>query len=184
MRRVSSRHLHPADDGSPGLPPPVISGHSDLSIGSRLSRSSRVVRGARREFISRSYNLLLRVAVGTSLADAQCGFKAVRADVARQLLPLVQDDGWFFDTELLFLAEQIGLRIHEVPVDWVEDLDSRVDVLRTARADLAGIARVLRRRAAGRLPISELRARIGRQPLGGTAPPTGVAGAPTPRLAA
>src|SRR3954466_9200701 len=82
---------------------PLISGHSDLAIGTRLSSSSRVVRGAKREFISRSYNLLLRGTLGTSLADAQCGFKAVRADVADRLLPLVQDDGWFFDTELLFL---------------------------------------------------------------------------------
>jgi putative flippase GtrA len=149
---------------------PLISGHSDLAIGSRLSSSSRVVRGAKREFISRSYNLLLRTTLGTSLADAQCGFKAIRADVAGQLLPLVQDDGWFFDTELLFLAEQIGLRIHEVPVDWVDDPDSRVDILRTARADVAGIARVLRRGAAGRLLITDLRARIGRQPLGESAP--------------
>jgi putative flippase GtrA len=144
---------------------PLISGHSDLAVGSRLSASSRVVRGAKREFISRSYNMLLRGTLGTSLADAQCGFKAVRADVAGQLLPLVQDDGWFFDTELLFLAEQVGLRIHEVPVDWVDDPDSRVDILRTARGDLAGIARVLRDRAAGRLPIADLRCRIGRQPL-------------------
>jgi putative flippase GtrA len=144
---------------------PLISGHSDLAIGSRLSSSSRVVRGAKREFISRSYNVLLRTTVGTSLADAQCGFKAVRADVAGQLLPLVQDDGWFFDTELLFLAEQVGLRIHEVPVDWVDDPDSRVDILRTARGDLAGIARVLRDRTAGRLPLADLRSRIGRQPL-------------------
>jgi putative flippase GtrA len=144
---------------------PLISGHSDLAVGSRLSSSSRVVRGAKREFISRSYNLLLRGTLGTSLADAQCGFKAVRADVADRLLPLVRDDGWFFDTELLFLAEQVGLRIHEVPVDWVDDPDSRVDILRTARGDLAGIVRVLRDRAGGRLPLADLRSRIGRQPL-------------------
>src|SRR4051812_702757 len=144
---------------------PLISGHSDLAVGSRLSSSSRVVRGAKREFISRSYNLLLRGTLGTSLADAQCGFKAVRADVADRLLPLVRDDGWFFDTELLFLAEQVGLRIHEVPVDWVDDPDSRVDILRTACGDLAGIVRVLRDRAAGRLPLADLRSRIGRQPL-------------------
>src|SRR4051812_8614973 len=144
---------------------PLISGHSDLAVGSRLSSSSRVVRGAKREFISRGYNLLLRSTLGTPLADAQCGFKAVRADVAGQLLPLVRDDGWFFDTELLFLAEQVGLRIHQVPVDWVDDPDSRVDILRTACGDLAGIVRVLRDRAAGRLPLADLRSRIGRQPL-------------------
>jgi putative flippase GtrA len=157
---------------------PLISGHSDLAVGSRLSRSSRVVRGAKREVISRGYNLLLRGTLGTSLPDAQCGFKAIRADVADRLLPLVEDDGWFFDTELLFLAERTGLRIHEVPVDWVDDPDSRVDIVRTARADLAGIVRLLHDRATGRLPIAELRARIGRQALvvGPSAAPAGVLG--------
>jgi putative flippase GtrA len=157
---------------------PLISGHSDLAIGSRLSPSSRVVRGAKRELISRSYNLLLRGALRTSLPDAQCGFKAIRADVAQRVLPLVEDDGWFFDTELLFLAERIGLRIHQVPVDWVDDPDTRVNIVRTARADLAGIVRLLRGRAAGRLPIAELRARIGRQPLAGgpSGAPAGVLG--------
>jgi putative flippase GtrA len=144
---------------------PLISGHSDLAIGTRLSRSSRVVRGAKREVISRGYNLLLRRALAVSLTDAQCGFKAIRADVARRLLPLVEDAGWFFDTELLVLAERAGLRIHEVPVDWVDDPDSRVDVVSTARADLAGIARLLRAFGTGRLPVAELRAQIGRQPL-------------------
>jgi putative flippase GtrA len=152
---------------------PLISGHSDLAIGSRLSPSARVVRGAKRELISRSYNLLLRGTLGTSLPDAQCGFKAIRADVAQWVLPLVEDDGWFFDTELLFLAERIGLRIHQVPVDWVDDPDTRVNIVRTARADLAGIVRLLRGRAAGDLPIADLQARIGRQPLAG-----GPSGAP------
>jgi putative flippase GtrA len=160
---------------------PLISGHSDVAIGSRLSSSSRVVRGVKREVISRSYNLLLRGALGTSLPDAQCGFKAIRAEVADQLLPLVEDDGWFFDTELLFLAERIGLRIHEVPVDWVDDLDSRVDIIRTARADLAGIVRLLHGRAAGRPAVAELRARIGRQPLVGA--PSGAGGGTAGQLA-
>ena len=144
---------------------PIISGHSDLAIGTRLSPSSRVVRGAKREVISRGYNLLLRRTLAVSLSDAQCGFKAIRGDVARRLLPLVEDAGWFFDTELLVLAERAGLRIHEVPVDWVDDPDSRVDIVSTARADLAGIARLLRAFATGRLPVAELRAQIGRQPL-------------------
>src|SRR4051794_37228259 len=144
---------------------PLISGHSDMAIGTRLSPSSRVVRGLKREVISRSYNLLLRRALATSLSDAQCGFKAVRADVAQRLLPLVEDTGWFFDTELLVLAERAGLRIHEVPVDWVDDPDSRVDLVRTATTDLAGIVRMLRAFATGRVPVAELRAQIGRQPL-------------------
>jgi putative flippase GtrA len=139
---------------------PLVSGHSHLAIGTRLSRTSRVVRGPRREVISRSYNLLLRGALAARFSDAQCGFKAIRSDAARALLPLVADTGWFFDTELLVLAERAGLRIHEVPVDWVDDPDSRVDIVATALADLRGIARVGRDLAAGRLPLSELRVHL------------------------
>jgi len=144
---------------------PLISGHSDLAIGTRLHRGARVVRGAKREVISRGYNLLLRRALATRFSDAQCGFKAIRADVARRLLPFVQDTGWFFDTELLVLAERAGLRIHEVPVDWIDDPDSRVDIVATAKADLRGIARLSRAFATGALPIAELSAQLGRAPL-------------------
>ncbi|MDT5248092.1 MAG: hypothetical protein QOJ28_726, partial [Mycobacterium sp.] len=100
---------------------PLISGHSDLAIGTRLGRGSRVVRGAKRELISRCYNLILKSTLQARFSDAQCGFKAIRADVAQRLLPYVTDTGWFFDTELLVLAERSGLRIHEVPVDWIDD---------------------------------------------------------------
>ncbi|HEX4221314.1 MAG TPA: bifunctional glycosyltransferase family 2/GtrA family protein [Pseudonocardiaceae bacterium] len=141
---------------------PLISGHSDLAIGSRLARGARVVRGAKREFISRCYNLILRSALFVRFSDAQCGFKAIRADVARHLLPLVADPGWFFDTELLVLAQRARLRIHEVPVDWVDDPDSRVDIMSTALADLKGVARLGRAFATGALPISELRHQLGR----------------------
>ena len=122
---------------------PLLSGHSDIAIGSRLTGGAHVVRGPRRELISRCYNALLRVTLGSHFSDAQCGFKAMRADAARLLLPLVQDNGWFFDTELLVLAERNGLRIHEVPVDWVDDSDSRVDIVRTSLDDLRGIWRLL-----------------------------------------
>ncbi len=155
---------------------PLISGHSDLAIGTRLARSSRVVRGAKREFISRSYNLLLRGTLGAGFSDAQCGFKAIRADVAHRLLPLVEDTGWFFDTELLVLAERSGLRIHEVPVDWVDDPDSRVDIVATAIADLKGIARLGRALATGRLPLAELRGQLGRNPDPVPGVPTGLPG--------
>ncbi len=145
---------------------PLISGHSDLAIGSRLAPSSRVVRGVKREVISRCYNVLLRGTLRARFSDAQCGFKAIRADVARRLLPLVEDTGWFFDTELLVLAERSGLRIHEVPVDWVDDPDSRVDVVSTAVADLKGVARVGRALATGALPIAQLRRELGRAEIG------------------
>ncbi|MQY08821.1 bifunctional glycosyltransferase family 2/GtrA family protein [Actinomadura macrotermitis] len=128
---------------------PLISGHSDLAIGSRLTRGSAVVRGPRREVVSRCYNLLLRTALAAGFSDAQCGFKAARTEIAQALLPSVEDEEWFFDTELLLLAERNGLRIHEVPVDWVDDPDSRVDVLRTALDDLRGMARVARRMLTG-----------------------------------
>ncbi|MFQ6326667.1 glycosyltransferase [Nocardia sp. CWNU-33] len=144
---------------------PLITGHSDLAIGTRLSASSRVVRGPKREIISRCYNLLLKASLQAHFSDAQCGFKAMRTEVARRLLPLVRDGEWFFDTELLVLAERTGLRIHEVPVDWIDDLDSRVDIVDTARKDLLGIARLGRALATGALPLEELRRAIGREPL-------------------
>jgi glycosyltransferase involved in cell wall biosynthesis len=121
---------------------PLISGHSDIAIGTRLARSARVRRGPKREVISRSYNLILHTFLRAHFSDAQCGFKAIRTDVARRLLPTVVDQGWFFDTELLVVAQRQGLRIHEVPVDWVDDPDSRVDVVRTAMGDLRGVARL------------------------------------------
>ncbi|MEU7471220.1 bifunctional glycosyltransferase family 2/GtrA family protein [Streptomyces sp. NPDC044984] len=143
---------------------PLISGHSDLAIGSRLSRSSRVVRGAKREFISRSYNLILRGSLQARFSDAQCGFKAIRRDVAQVLLPLVEDSGWFFDTELLVLSERAGLRIHEVPVDWVDDPDSTVHIVRTATDDLKGVWRVGRALATGSLPLDRLARPFGDDP--------------------
>ena len=111
-----------------------------------------MVRGPKREIISRCYNLILKSTLAAGFSDAQCGFKAVRADVAQRLLPHIADTGWFFDTELLVLAERSGLRIHEVPVDWVDDPDSRVDIVATATADLKGIARLLRGFAKGSIP--------------------------------
>jgi putative flippase GtrA len=140
---------------------PLISGHSDLAIGTRLGRGARVVRGPKREIISRCYNFILKSTLAAGFSDAQCGFKAIRADVAQRLLPHVSDTGWFFDTELLVLAERSGLRIHEVPVDWVDDPDSRVDIVSTAAADLKGIGRLLRGFANGSIPVNTIAAQLG-----------------------
>jgi len=123
---------------------PLVSGHSDIAIGSRLAPGASVARYPKREFISRAYNALLRTVFATPVRDAQCGFKAERGDVAKRLLPAIEDNEWFFDTELLLLAQHNGLRVHEVPVDWVDDADSRVDVRRTALDDLAGVMRMAR----------------------------------------
>lgn len=120
----------------------VLSGHTSVAIGSRLTGGSRVVRSTKREFVSRMYNRILRWVLGVSFRDAQCGFKAVDSEACAQLLPEVLDDAWFFDTELLVAAERRGMRITEIPVDWVEDPDSRVDVLHTAYDDLRGVWRL------------------------------------------
>jgi glycosyltransferase involved in cell wall biosynthesis len=120
----------------------IVSGHSDIAIGTRLAPGSHVERGPKRELISRCYNALLHVILGTRFSDAQCGFKAISAHAARTLLPEVRDEAWFFDTELLTLAQRRGMRIHEVAVDWVDDGDSRVEILSTALADLRGVARL------------------------------------------
>jgi len=122
---------------------PLLSGHRDVMIGSRLARGAEVVRGPKRELISRAYNLILKLTLRGRFSDAQCGFKALRRDAAARLLPLVEDDAWFFDTELLVTAERLGLRIGEVPVRWVDDPDSRVHIVSTATDDLRGVWRML-----------------------------------------
>jgi hypothetical protein len=142
---------------------PLVSGHSDVAIGSRLAPGASVARRPKREFISRCYNALLHLLFATKVRDAQCGFKAVRADIARVLVPAVEDNGWFFDTELLMLAERNGLRIHEVPVDWIDDADSRVSIVHTVAGDVAGSARLVRTflRGGGRVELGD----IARQPV-------------------
>ncbi len=131
---------------------PLLSGHSEVAIGSRLVPGARVRRGPKREVLSRGYNLLLRSVFRAGFRDAQCGFKALRTDVARQLLPLVENDNWFFDTELLLLTRRLGLRVFEVPVDWVDDPDSRVNIRATVMEDLRGMARMARRFVTASVP--------------------------------
>jgi glycosyltransferase involved in cell wall biosynthesis len=125
---------------------PLLEGRGDLAIGSRLTPGARVTRSVKREVISRTYNLLLRAFLEVGFADAQCGFKAGRREVVQALLPLVENDRWFFDTELLYQAERNMFSIREVPVAWVEDQDSRVAIAATVREDLDGIARLRRSR--------------------------------------
>ena len=121
---------------------PLITGDAGLVTGSRLMKQSRTTRGFKREFISRCYNRIIRTTMKTKFVDAQCGFKALRRDVAQKLLPHIKDTAWFFDTELLIKAEYNGYKIHEEPVEWIEDTDSRVDVVKTATEDINGLSRV------------------------------------------
>ena len=152
---------------------PLVSGHSDVAIGTRLASTAQVSRGPRREAVSRAYNLILRAALHAGFSDAQCGFKAVRTDVAKALLPMVQDQGWFFDTELLVLAEHNGMRIHEVPVDWVgRSRTPGCTIASTARDDLRGVWRLMRSFARGE---GVLPAPLHRRAAGGQAPDAGAA---------
>ena len=129
-------------DGFLPMVQPLIEGRAALATGTRLSRHSNVTRSFKRELISRLYNRMIKLALGTAYSDAQCGFKAIRADAAAILLPEVADNEWFFDTELLTKAERRGWAVFEVPVTWIEDSDSRVRIGKTARDDIKGLARL------------------------------------------
>jgi glycosyltransferase involved in cell wall biosynthesis len=131
-------------DAFPALIDPLAKGRYDLATGSRLLNPALTTRSFKREITSRCYNALVKVWLGTHFSDAQCGFKAITRRAAEHLLPLVRDEGWFFDTELLVLAEKLGYRIHDAPVKWVESRDSHVRILRTALDDLKGLWRLRR----------------------------------------
>jgi glycosyltransferase involved in cell wall biosynthesis len=128
----------------PSLLVPLLQRRADVAIGTRLAPGAEVTRGLKRELISRSYNLLLHATLGVGFSDAQCGFKAMRRELVAPLLERVEDENWFFDSELLYQAERSRLAIHEVPVRWVDDPDSRVQIVATAREDLRGIRRLRR----------------------------------------
>lgn len=128
----------------PPLIEALIGGGFDIGIGSRLLKASTTRRCLKREVISRAYNLLVKAFFSTRFSDAQCGFKAVKRCAAQNLLPKIEDTGWFFDTELLVIAEKAGYRIFDLPVSWIEDLDSRVNILQTASEDIKGLLRVQR----------------------------------------
>ena len=127
---------------------------ADLVIGSRLLPGARTRRRLHRETLSRVYNALVRALFGSRLSDHQCGFKFLTREACQQLVPRTQDDRWFFDTELLVLAQRAGRRVDEIPVDWIEDLGSTVRIVRTIVDDLRGMRRLRRRLAAsgGGLP--------------------------------
>ena len=126
----------------PDLIRPILNGTADISFGSRLMPQSNVRRCPKREFISRTYNRMLQTYLGVSFHDAQCGFKAISNEAARALLPLVKDNEWFFDTELLVLGERMNIAMNEFPVRWEEDPNSTVNIADTVRKDLAGMRRL------------------------------------------
>lgn len=134
----------------PGLIAPLRTGAFDIAVGSRLLPQSHVKRGWKREMISRCYNMLPKLLFQTRFSDAQCGFKAITRRAADDLLHLIEDNGWFFDTELLVLGERLGYRIFDLPVRWVDDPDSRVKIFKTAVEDVKGLIRLSRNFALAR----------------------------------
>ncbi|MDU3532187.1 dolichyl-phosphate beta-glucosyltransferase [Alloscardovia omnicolens] len=137
---------------------PLLHHEADLAIGSRLMKESKTARSFLRDIISRCYNFLLRSYSGANFSDAQCGFKAVRADVFRALAPSIQDNEWFFDTELLLLAQNRGLQLNQIPVYWVEDPNSSVHIIDTARKDIQGMIRMRSRYGRGTIGALQKRA--------------------------
>ena len=124
----------------------IAVGHSHLGTGSRLMHGARITRQFKRELTSRVYNTLINLTFRNGFSDAQCGFKAMRRTLALEMLPYIENQEWFFDSELLLLAEERNLRVVEIPVDWDEDLDSRVNIRKTATEDIQGLLRVRRQR--------------------------------------
>lgn len=129
-------------DHLPELLDAIIVGGYDVATGSRLMRESRTTRSVKREFISRCYNLMVKAVLLTRFSDAQCGFKAVSRRAVEAIVPKIEDQSWFFDTELLVLAEKQGYRIKDIPVVWLEDDDSRVKIFKTGWEDIKGIIRL------------------------------------------
>ncbi len=119
----------------------ILDGY-DISIGSRHYKGSHLERSIKREIISRGYLIILKLFLDFPFSDAQCGFKAVSKKVVKELIPIIEDNEWFFDTELLYRGYKAGYKIKEIPVHWIEDKDSRVRIIRTAWLDLVGVMRM------------------------------------------
>jgi glycosyltransferase involved in cell wall biosynthesis len=144
----------------PELVGSILEGGYDLATGSRLLPASETKRSVKREAISRIYNVFVRAVLGTRFSDAQCGFKAVGREVLQEIVPQIEDQSWFFDTELLVLAEKRGYRIKDLPVRWLEDDDSRVKIVSTAWDDIKGVLRLRRQLWSGKLLPARGRVKI------------------------
>ncbi|MFZ2025233.1 MAG: glycosyltransferase [Microgenomates group bacterium] len=125
----------------------------DIAIGTRNARASRVYgRSVLRTFTSKMYIAIIKMLFFVKFGDAQCGFKAITDESAKMLLPHVVDNAWFFDSELLILAEKLGYRIYEEPVTWIDNPGSTVRVIKTATGDLDGLKRLFTTRPWKKLP--------------------------------
>jgi glycosyltransferase involved in cell wall biosynthesis len=129
-------------DAFPALVKAVADDGYGVATGSRLARGSQTTRSFKRTTLSVGYNAIIKTMFWTHFSDAQCGFKAISREVAEKVLPLIEDNNWFFDTELLILAEKMGYRVQDIPVEWVEDPDTRVKIGATVSEDLRGLWRM------------------------------------------
>jgi len=126
----------------PELIDALITERNDIAIGSRLIKGNAVKRSIKRDFVSRTYNILLKLFFLNRFSDAQCGFKVIRKEAANRLIPMIRDDSWFFDSELLIIAEKLGYKIKEIPIEWKENVSSGVDILKVGYLLLKGILRL------------------------------------------
>lgn len=129
-------------DAFPAIISAIAQGGYDIAVGSRLAAGSRISRSLKRRILTRGYNTIIKAMFLTRFSDAQCGFKAVSREAAQQIVPLIEDNNWFFDTELLILGEKLGYRVKDVPVEWVEDPDTRVKIGATVMEDVRGLLRL------------------------------------------
>lgn len=142
----------------------LVRGKADVALGSRFHKGAKVERGLKREILSRGYIALIKLFFRCGFTDSQCGFKAATRQAVRTLVPLIENQGWFFDAELLLLAEHYGFRLHEVPVRWIDDPDSRVNIVQTVaehfinllRLRLAISAGFVARPATSQAPVREI----------------------------
>lgn len=117
-------------------------GEAEIAAGSRYQKGAQVQRGMKREIFSRGYMALIKMFFGCGFSDAQCGFKAATRRAVQTLVPLVENQGWFFDAELLLLAEHYGFPIFDMPVIWTDDPDSRVKLAQTVSEHFIGLMRM------------------------------------------
>ena len=120
----------------------LLNAGADVVVGNRLDRKSNIKRSFKREFVSRSYNIAIKIALGTHFQDAHCGFKTGRSEAVKKILPYINDNEWFFDTEFLFYGEKLGYKIEEIPVSWIEDMDTKAKIFKDAYDDLRGLYRL------------------------------------------
>ncbi len=126
---------------------PIIRGEADLVIGSRLLPESKTKRSFLRETVSRTYNFLARLVLANKVSDLQCGFKAIKEDVFKKIEPYLEDDYWFFDTEMVSLARHFSYRIYELPDDWNESrYANRVSKVKIVRDIIRFIGNLVRLR--------------------------------------